>query len=121
MTPEELAEQRNAKRRSRAAALRQHKKAVLAEASGEGNHASANANTAPGAGAVSSDGNMLVANAAPENGHESMGVTDMNGAVVYLASNDHKHEHVHEQMHVMPEVVPGFRTRPISNIMMVSA
>mmetsp|Transcript_7466 Transcript_7466/g.10715 ORF Transcript_7466/g.10715 Transcript_7466/m.10715 type:complete len:185 (-) Transcript_7466:139-693(-) len=110
LTPEELA-QRNAKRRSRAASLRQHKKVILAEASGAGNHASANANvtanTASGAGAVSSDGNALVANAAPENGHESMGeVTDMNGAVeVHLASHDH--DNVHAQMHVMPDVVPG--------------
>lgn len=105
LTPEELAE-RNAKRRSRAVALRLHKKAVLAEASGAGYHASANANAVPVAGAVSSDGNILVANAAPENGYESMGdVTNINGAVVHLASNDH--EHVHEQMYVMPEVVPG--------------
>ena len=47
-----------------------------------------------------------MANAAPENGYESTGgVTNINGAVVHLASNDH--EHVHEQMYVMPEVVPG--------------
>lgn len=104
LTPEELA-QRNAKRRSRAAALRAQKKAMLAaQAAGSGNQASANANTASGAGAgaVSSDGNILVSNAAPENGHESMG--GVNGAV-HLAPNDH--EHVQEQMHVMPEVVPG--------------
>ena len=52
LTPEELAE-RNAKRRSRAVALRLHKKAVLAEVSGAGYHASANANAVPVAGAVS--------------------------------------------------------------------
>ena len=44
-------------------ALRLHKKDVLAEASGAGYHASANSNAVPVAGAVSSDGNILVANA----------------------------------------------------------
>ena len=66
-------------------ALRLHKKAVLAEASGAGYHASANANAVPVAGAVSSDGNILVADAAPENGYESMGgVTNINGGLMIM-------------------------------------
>ena len=69
-------------------ALRLHKKAVLAEASGAGYHASANANAVPVAGAVSSDGNILVADAAPENRYESMGgVTNINGGLMIMIMN----------------------------------
>ena len=51
---------------------------------GRGN-ASANANAVPVAGAVSSDWIILVANAAPKNGYESMGgVTNINGGLMIM-------------------------------------